>query len=103
MLKLILTTFLLKQVLTAPQPQSTRTEEDDEVVAPVILTKFHVNSTIRFRYSRTEVMAYYKNPGIKSNKAVFNMVIPQSAFISNFSMIIKDEEFTAEVKEKEEA
>jgi len=30
-------------------------------------------------------------------------VIPQSAFISNFSMIIKEEEFVAEVKEKEEA
>lgn len=102
MLKLILTTLLLKQVLSAPQPQSTSSKEDEEV-APVILTKFHVNSTIRFRYSRTEVMAYYKNPGTKSNKAVFNMVIPQSAFISNFSMIIKGEEFTAEVKEKEEA
>jgi len=103
MLKLILTTLLLKQVLSAPQPQSTRTEEEDEEVAPVILTKFHVNSTIRFRYSRTEVLAYYKNPATKSKKAVFNMVIPESAFISNFSMIIKGEEFTAEVKEKEEA
>ena len=103
MLKLILTTLLLlKLVQSAPQSQSTSTEED-EVVPPVILTKFYVNSTIRFRYSRTEVMAFYKNPGTKANKAVFNMVIPQSAFISNFSMIIKDEEFVAEVKEKEEA
>ena len=101
MLQLILI-LLVQQVLSAPQPQSTSSEEE-EVVAPVILTKFHVNSTIRFRYSRTEVMAYYKNPGTKANKAVFNMVIPQSAFISNFSMIIKDEEFLAEVKEKEEA
>merc|ERR1719510_1851310 len=48
-------------------------------------------------------MAFYKNPGTKANKAVFNMVIPQSAFISNFSMITKGEEFVAEVKEKEEA
>ena len=96
MLQLILI-LLVQQVLSAPQPQSTSTEEE-EVVAPVILTKFHVNSTIRFRYSRTEVMAYYKNPGTKANKAVFNMVIPQSAFISNFSMIINDEEFLAEVK-----
>ena len=102
MLKLILTTLLLKKVLGAPQPQSTITEEEEGVV-PVVLTKFHVNSTIRFRYSRTEVLAYYKNPGTKSNKAVFNMVVPQSAFISNFSMITKGEEFVAEVKEKEEA
>jgi len=102
MWKLILTTLLLKQVLGAPQPQSTKTEEEEGVV-PVVLTKFHVNSTIRFRYSRTEVLAYYKNPGTKSNKAVFNMVVPQSAFISNFSMITKGEEFVAEVKEKEEA
>merc|ERR1712154_41520 len=31
------------------------------------------------------------------------MVLPKSAFISNFSLTIKDEEYVAEVKEKEEA
>jgi len=72
-------------------------------VHDVELSLFHVNTTIGFRYSRTEVTALYKNPGLKANKAVFTMVLPESAFISNFSMTIKEEEFVAEVKEKEEA
>merc|ERR1712013_694167 len=33
----------------------------------------------------------------------FTMVIPDSAFISNFSMIIRDIEYVAQVKEKEDA
>ena len=72
-------------------------------VHDVELSLFHVNTTIGFRYSRTEVTALYRNPGLKANKAVFTMVLPESAFISNFSMTIKEEEFVAEVKEKEEA
>jgi len=70
---------------------------------PVELSRFHVVTTIGFRYSRTEVTALYRNPGVEANKAVFTMVLPESAFISNFSMTIKEEEFVAEVKEKEEA
>jgi len=72
-------------------------------VHDVELSLFHVNTTIGFRYSRTEVTALYRNPGLKANKAVFTMVLPESAFISNFSMTINEEEFVAEVKGKEEA
>merc|ERR1712119_250358 len=61
-------------------------------VQDVELSLFHVNTTIGFRYSRTEVTALYKNPGYEANKAVFTMVLPESAFISNFSMRIKEEE-----------
>jgi len=93
--------LLLKQLLGAPQPQVANPEE--EVEKEIMLTKFHVNSEIKFRYSRTEVKAYYKNPGSKANKATFSMVIPESAFISNFSMTVGDKEHVAEVKAKEEA
>jgi hypothetical protein len=72
-------------------------------VLPLEITKFHVNSTIQFRYARTQVVSHVKNPGTASNKADFKMVIPNSAFISNFSMIIKGVEYVAEVKETEEA
>jgi len=78
-------------------------ESEGGKIIPVELTKFHVNTTIGFRYSRTEVTALYKNPGHEAYKAVFTMVLPESAFISNFSMTIKEEEYVAEVKEKEEA
>jgi len=70
---------------------------------PVDITKFHVNSKIQFRYATTEVEAHMKNPGTASNEADFRLVLPDSAFISNFSMIIAGVEYVAEVKEKEEA
>merc|ERR1712110_640775 len=92
---------LIHETISAPQSQSE--EGKKERSQHVELTKFHVNSTIRFRYSKTVVTALYRNPGIEANKAVFTMVLPESAFISNFSMTIKEEEYVAEVKEKEEA
>merc|ERR1719167_434287 len=75
--------------------------EADKV--PIDITKFHVNSKIQFRYATTEVEAHMKNPGTLSNEADFRLVLPDSAFISNFSMIIAGVEYVAEVKEKEEA
>ena len=72
-------------------------------VLPLEITKFHVNSKIQFRYARTVVVNQIKNPGTAPNKADFTMVIPDSAFISNFSMIIKGVEYVAEVKEKDDA
>merc|ERR1719347_1924030 len=75
----------------------------DGVVLPLKITKFHVDSKIQFRYARTQVTTHIKNPGTAPNQADFTMVIPDSAFISNFSMIIRDIEYVAQVKEKEEA
>merc|ERR1719450_74488 len=90
---------MVEYISPAPQPE----QPPDRNNEGIRLTSFHINSTIRFRYSRTEVTALYKNPNTRAGKAVFNMVLPKSAFISNFSMTIKDEEYVAEVKEKEEA
>jgi len=103
MLKLILTTLLVKQLLCAPQSPSSPEKEDGSEESPVLLTKFHVNADIKFRYARTQIMAHFKNPGTEANKAAFSMVIPESAFISNFSMTIGDTEHVALVKEKEDA
>merc|ERR1719495_2984612 len=72
-------------------------------VRPIEITKFHINSTIQFRYARTHVVSQVKNPGTAPNNADFTIILPDSAFISNFSMIIKEVEYVAEVKEKEEA
>ena len=103
MLKLILTTLLLKQLLCAPQSPSSPEKEDGSEESPVLLTKFHVNADIKFRYARTQIMAHFKNPGTEANKAAFSMVIPESAFISNFSMTIGETEHVALVQEKEDA
>merc|ERR1719225_2222096 len=96
---LVTASVIIQEAISAPVSP----ESEGGKTLPVELSKFHVNTTIGFRYSRTQVTALYKNPGHEANKAVFTMVLPESAFISNFSMTIKEEEYVAEVKEKEEA
>ena len=44
-----------------------------------------------------------KNPDSDSQEAIFDMFIPKDAFVSNFSMKIKDKTFVAKVETKEEA
>ena len=68
------------------------------------MTSFHVDTAISFRYARTEVRAKYQNPKTaKADLASFSMVLPKSAFISNFSLTVNNKEHVAEVLEKEEA
>ena len=55
------------------------------------------------RYAKTVVISHMKNPGDKAVKADFFMIIPDSAFISNLSMIIGGQEYVSEVKKAEEA
>merc|ERR1711910_235851 len=62
-----------------------------------------INTKIRFRYAITTVTSYIKNPGTEAKKADFSMTIPDTAFISNMSMTIKEKEYVSEVKEKAEA
>ena len=44
-----------------------------------------------------------KNPDSESQEAVFDMYIPEDAFVSNFSMKIKNKTYVAKVETKEEA
>lgn len=69
----------------------------------VKITSLRVQSNIQFRYSRTVVESYIKNYGVEAQTTEFRTILPNSAFISNFSMIIKDVEYVAEVKEKAQA
>merc|ERR1719445_1307461 len=90
-------------VASLPEVGDVARPPSDGVVPPLKITKFHVDSKIQFRYARTQVTSHIKNPGTAPNQADFTMVLPDSAFISNFSMIIRDVEYVAQVKEKEEA
>merc|ERR1719228_1186442 len=90
-------------VASLPEVGDVARPPSDGVVLPLKITKFHVDSKIQFRYARTQVKSHIKNPGTAPNQADFTMVLPDSAFISNFSMIIRDVEYVAQVKEKEEA
>jgi len=69
----------------------------------VSITKLHVQSSIQFRYARTVVESKMKNFGMLPGEAEFRAIIPDQAFISNFSMVLKGVEYVAEVKGKKEA
>ena len=62
-----------------------------------------MTSNIGLRYARTELSSLVKNPSNKAQALDFRVVLPKSAFISNFSMTIKGKVYVAQVKEKEEA
>ena len=44
-----------------------------------------------------------KNPDVESQEASFDMYIPEDAFVSNFSMEIKDKTYVAKVETKKDA
>merc|ERR1712233_167389 len=87
---------------TTQSPTSTTTEKL-MATEPLEMTKFHIKSEIQFRYARTVVESTVTNPDTVAQLASFALVIPDSAFMSAFSMEIGGEEYNARVEEKEEA
>ena len=67
------------------------------------ITKFHVNTTIQMRYAVTAVEMQVKNTASEAAEAVFEMYIPEEAFVSNFTMEIKGQTYVAKVETKKEA
>merc|ERR1712233_100625 len=79
------------------------TTEKQVATEPLETTKFHIKSEVQFRYARTVVESTVSNPDTVAQVGSFALVIPDSAFISTFSMEIEGEEYKARVEEKEEA
>merc|ERR1712038_1052862 len=96
-----------KQVLvtTTPQPSTSSVDERIETPPdrPPIITQFLVRSDVQFRYAKTVAESYVKNPNAGAGEVTFELVLPDTAFVSNFSMLIDDVEYVAKVDEKEEA
>ncbi|KAF2895409.1 hypothetical protein ILUMI_10766 [Ignelater luminosus] len=65
--------------------------------------QMHVKSNISNRFARTTITSKVRNIVTKSLEAVFSIVLPETAFISGFIMEIGGKNYTAYVKEKEEA
>ena len=65
------------------------------------ITKLHATSDIQFRYAITNIETQVQNHLSESQEVFFNIFIPQEAFVSNFSMIIKEKIYEAKVKTKE--
>jgi len=69
----------------------------------VRITQLHVNSEIQFRYARTTVESQMKNFGNVAETTRFQAILPDKAFISNFSMVVGQTEYVAQVKPKDAA
>merc|ERR1711953_143469 len=82
---------------------TTTTTEKQVATEPLETTKFHIKSEVQFRYARTVVESTVSNPDAVAQVASFALVIPDSAFISAFSMEIDGEKYEARVEEKGEA
>ncbi|OCT65513.1 inter-alpha-trypsin inhibitor heavy chain H6 isoform X1 [Xenopus laevis] len=67
------------------------------------VTGLHIKSTIVSRYALTVVQSLMVNTHSEAKEAIFDLDLPDSAFISNFSMTINDKTYVADVKEKHQA
>ncbi|XP_076469052.1 inter-alpha-trypsin inhibitor heavy chain H3-like [Babylonia areolata] len=62
-----------------------------------------VYSDIKFHFATTLVTSRVLNPGPTAREAVFEVTLPNQAFISNFTLEIGGKVYPGQVKEKEEA
>ena len=68
---------------------------------PVVITRYHVTSTVQLRYSTNTILAEVSNPdNLTSQQAAFSVTIPERAFIMAFSMEVDGHRFEALVKDK---
>ncbi|RXM98520.1 Plasma membrane calcium-transporting ATPase 3 [Acipenser ruthenus] len=71
--------------------------------AALKITDFHVLSTVVSRYAVTTVESSMWNQHTAVREAIFEMDLPSSAFISNFTITVNGRVYVADVKEKVEA
>lgn len=62
-----------------------------------------IESNVTNRYAKTLIKSKVKNSAKSAQEAVFEVVIPDQAFISGFVMEIDGKKYEAYVQEKEEA
>jgi len=79
-------------------------DDDKSEEKDVKITKFHATTNIQLRYAITNIEVKVKNhDSSKTQESSFDMIIPEEAFVSNYSMILKGETYTAKVEEKDKA
>ena len=67
------------------------------------IKRFYVNSTIEMRYAITDVEVQMQNIHSTTSEAVFDIIIPKEALVSNFSMVINGKTYQGKVKAKQTA
>jgi len=69
-----------------PNPESRSQVRNKRMTSNVELIAFKVESNIRYRYSRTHVTSHVRNKDDKSQEVTFQVILPETAFISKFTM-----------------
>ncbi|KAH0628867.1 hypothetical protein JD844_010468 [Phrynosoma platyrhinos] len=67
------------------------------------ISSFLVRSSIVSRYAFTRVWTVMSNSHTEAKEAIFDLDLPNSAFISNFTITVNEKIYVAEVKEKHQA
>jgi hypothetical protein len=65
--------------------------------------KIEIQAEIRSRYASTLVTHTVENTASEAKEVVFNLLLPDTAFVSRFAMVVGGEVFLAEVEEKKKA
>ncbi|XP_078676438.1 inter-alpha-trypsin inhibitor heavy chain H3-like isoform X3 [Branchiostoma floridae x Branchiostoma belcheri] len=86
-----------RQAGGAPVAQQIGSQKKPEIYA------LDIKSTVTSRYAKTVVTSRLANKAGEAREAVFDVSLPKTAFISNFSMTIDNVTYFGEVKEKEKA
>merc|ERR1711874_9683 len=68
-----------------------------------IITNVEIDTKIMYRYAQTVVKSTMKNMDTTTREVIFNMKLPEVAFISNFTMRTGGKEHVADVMGREEA
>ncbi|KAK3610525.1 hypothetical protein CHS0354_008955 [Potamilus streckersoni] len=63
----------------------------------------HISSDIKYRFATTLVISHAKNPYKLAKEVVFDVTLPNEAFITDFKMEIDGTVYPGEIKEKEQA
>lgn len=65
--------------------------------------KIEIQAEIRSRYASTLVTHTVENTASEAREVSFNLLLPDTAFVSRFAMVVGGEVFLAEVQEKKKA
>ncbi|XP_077426169.1 inter-alpha-trypsin inhibitor heavy chain H6 isoform X2 [Vanacampus margaritifer] len=78
-----------------------RSKRQSKVARPVLkVTDYHVRCRVVSRYAVTSVQSSVWNQMAVTKEAAFEVDLPSSAFISNFSITSSGKEYAAQVKER---
>ncbi|XP_067684159.1 inter-alpha-trypsin inhibitor heavy chain H3-like [Haliotis asinina] len=74
--------------------------EGNKAPNPPYVRSLHVTSQIKYRFASTHISSQFSNDGELPSEAVFDVIIPSEAFISNFSLEAGGKTYTGVVREK---